>query len=141
METLRSHWVWLAAILTVWSAWDYYEHISRPGSAFEQAPGAWFAFSFATLASVLVIARTTAWLIGRHTPLPELPAATIGIMVAVAAHLRITGPLWDRVLWDGGLIFNGVAIPVLIAATLYLVFRALFALYARVLGSQPPSRA
>ncbi len=141
MRLSRSHWVWLAAILTVWSAWDYYEHISRPGSAFEQAPGAWFAFSLASLVSLLVIARATAWLIERFTSVTELPASTLGIMHGVAAHLVVTGPLWDRVFWDGGLIFNGVAIPVLIAVTLYLAFRALFALYSRVLGSQPPSRA
>lgn len=137
MNLARSHWAWLAATLMLWSVWDYYEHIARPGSPFEAAPGAWFGFTFASLTCLLVIARVTSWLIERFTPVPELPASTIGVLHAVAAHLVVTGPLWDRVFWDGGLRFNAVAVPAGVAALLYLAFRGAFALFARRLGVPP----
>ena len=140
MPLIRSHWVWLTAILLTYSVWDWYEHISRPGSAFEQAPGAWFGFTAASVGGLLLIAWGVSQALQR-AKLPELAASALGVAIAVAAHLTVTGPLWDAIFWDGGLRFDAVATPSAIAAGLYLAFRAVFALFERVTGAPPPSRA
>ena len=139
MDLARSHWAWLAATLTLWSAWDYYDHISRPGSPFEAAPGAWFGFTAASLASVLLVAWGVTWLLERAR-LPELVAATLGIVMAVFSHLTVIGPLWDALFWNGGLMFKAVLVPAVIAGVGYLVFRGFFALMLRV-GSEPVEAA
>jgi hypothetical protein len=124
---LRSHWFAFAAILMIVSGLDYWDHVSRPGSAFAQAPGAWFGFTFASTASLWLVAFATARALERFARLPELPAATLGVAHAVCVHLVIAGPLWDSVFWTGGLRFHGVALPVLVAAAFYLAFRAVLA--------------
>ncbi|MEE4288608.1 MAG: hypothetical protein V2J14_04500 [Erythrobacter sp.] len=129
---VRSHWFWFAAILTVASGLDYWDHISRPGSAFAQAPGAWFGFTFASTVSLWLAARATAWALERFARFPDLAAATLGVAHAVCVHLVLTGPLWGRVFWTGGLGFDGVAVPVLVAAGLYLAFRGVLAAVLRL---------
>ena len=140
MPLARSHWLWFALVLSAYSVWDWYDHISRPGSSFEEFPGAWFGFTFASTLGVWFVAWVSAKALERAR-LPEILAATIGVALAAAAHLIVLGPLWDRLFWDGLLMFDSVATPAAIAAGLYLGFRALFALFATVLGSPPSSRA
>lgn len=135
-----SHWVWLFVILLVWSAFDYWDHISRPGSVFAQAPIAWLGFTVASFLTLFAIARVAAWALGRFARLPELPASTLGILLAVAVHLLIAGPLWDRVFWMGRLQFDAVLMPAFSAALLYLFYRAVFTLIQRLMVP-PRSRA
>jgi len=58
----------------------------------------------------------------------EPNAATLGIMLAIFAHVTITGPLWDEVFSLGSLHFSKPAIPVIVGAVLYSIYRGLFAL-------------
>ena len=113
------------------SAFDYYDHISRPGSAFAQAPALWLGFTAMSTASLIGIAYGAAQLGGRLA-VPALATDTAGVALAVAAHLLITGPFWGRVLWEGNLVFDAVAMPVLVATIASLGFRLLFAAALRL---------
>ena len=139
MSLLRSHWFWFFAILTLVGGFDYYDHISRPGSSFAEAPGAWFGFTAGSHITLCVIAFVVAKAAGR-LPVPSLVADTLGVGCAVAAHLLATGPFWDRLFWNGNLMFDNIAFPIAVGCVLYLFYRGIFA-FASMLRFKPQSRA
>ncbi|MBX7532809.1 hypothetical protein K3165_07735 [Qipengyuania sp. 1XM1-15A] len=132
---IEKHWKALAILIGVASAFDFWDHVSRPGQPFAEAPYAWFGFTAASSISVWLVAFSTSRLLGR-LPIPSLAADTAGVGLGIAAHLLVTGYLWDRIFWNGGLHFDAVALPVAVSCLLYLVFRGAFAaaasLYSRV---------
>ncbi|MFL0354998.1 hypothetical protein ACI5KX_00850 [Erythrobacter sp. GH1-10] len=138
MAVFRSHWVWFFAVLTVVSGFDYWDHISRPGSPFSEAPGAWFAFTLACHSSLCAVAYGLAAALKR-LPIQPLIADTAGVGGAVAFHLLLTGPLWDGIFWTGDLHFNAGIVPMLAACFLYLLYRLAFGFFAHLLGNHPKS--
>ena len=132
MTFVRSHWFWFFAVLTVVSGLDYWDHISRPDSSFQEAPGAWFGFTAASHVSLCVIAYALARLASKLS-IPQLGADVAGVAIAVGSQLKITGPLWDTVFWDGNLRFDAVLLPVVAASAFYLLYRGLFALAERAI--------
>lgn len=143
MQILRSHWFWFFAILTVLSGLDYWDHIARPGSRFEADKAAWFGFTAASHVTVCAIAygiaRAGAGLSQRYS-IPQIVIDTLGFAVAVAMHLLVTGPLWDKLFWFDELMFDGVLVPVLVAAAFYLFYRGIFA-FLSMLRFKPASKA
>ncbi len=121
----RSHWFWLVLVLTLVSIADYLDHIARPGSVFAADPFAWLAFTAASHTSFLVIAYAFSR-IGLAINMPPLLSDTLGVCVATVAHLTLTGPLWDQLLWPPSeLIFASIAAAP-IAALGYLGYRGIF---------------
>ena len=121
------------------SAFDYWDHISRPGDSFGEAPVAWLAFTLAATVTLWIASIVSAKLLGR-TGIPQLVADTLGMGLAIALHLLVTGPLWDRVFWTGQLYFDAVVMPVLVACALYLLFRGAFAGVSRWFVARAASR-
>ncbi|AWW73394.1 hypothetical protein CD351_03010 [Erythrobacter sp. KY5] len=136
---VSSHWFWFFAILTVMSALDYWDHIARPGSSFAQAPWAWLGFTAASHVTLLGLAYGAARLLAK-LPIPGFAADTIGVGLAIAAHLLVTGPMWDSLFWGGNLIFDNVTAPTVVASLVYIAYRLAF-LLAQRLATPPKSRA
>ena len=134
-DTIAKHWKALAVLLGIASAFDYWDHVSRPGQAFAEAPIAWFGFTLASTATLLLAAFSTARLLGR-TRVPQLVADTVGVAFAIAFHLLVAGPLWDRLFWTGKLYFDALALPVVAGTALYLLFRGAFAAVSRLFGTK-----
>jgi hypothetical protein len=138
---IRSHWVWFFAFLTITSGLDYWDRISLPGSAFAQAPGAWFAFTAAAHLSFCVIAYGAACGARRAIGpdrVPVLVPDTLGVGAAIAAHLMLTAPFWDRVFWQGTRTVDAVLVTVLVSCGLYVFYRVLFG-YISHLRLHPPT--
>jgi hypothetical protein len=116
-------WVFFAVIWAV-STLDFFDHVTRENTSdFRDAWPAWLGF---TVGSTLCI---TLLLLAGHLLGPRRGHVrlVIDLLVCMAAfpfHVYFTGPIMDRVFWDGGLVFDGFS-PVLLlpAAMLYLVVR------------------
>ncbi|MEE4206692.1 MAG: hypothetical protein V2I39_10380 [Erythrobacter sp.] len=136
---LASHWFWLFALVGLSTALEYWGDVSGEGSAFAAAPLAWLGYMLASTATLCALAYGLAWLFGR-LPIAPLAGDTLGVAIAIAAHLVLTGPLWASLLWQEGVAFDSPGLPVLAGALTYLFYRGLF-LFARQLFRAPPSRA
>lgn len=124
-EADRLHWKWLGAALLIVSALDFYDHVRRDGAPFAAAWPQWLGFTMASTLSLLAIAYAAA-LVLRRLKLPTIAADTVAFGLAVASHLIVTGPLWDRVFWTGQLRFDAVMLPTLMGMAFYLLYRLLF---------------
>ncbi|NQZ77328.1 MAG: hypothetical protein HRT61_14680 [Ekhidna sp.] len=128
-----SHWLWFFILLTIYSCYDYFEHITREDSIFSQEPGKWLLFTLFSHVTLLTISYGTSQLLGRWKILPELVCSMVGVALACIAHLSFFGPLWDKLFWFDELYFNSIALPAGVAVLLYLIYRGLFYLIARLL--------
>ena len=103
------------ALLMVYTVYDWYEHVSRPGSEFEARAVAWGAFSAASVGTIVAVMLGVHLVLCRFVPARfAVLTATIGLGVALQVHIFATGPLLEWLLWPGGgLTFKPVAALVL----------------------------
>ncbi|WP_271078665.1 hypothetical protein [Aurantiacibacter sp. MUD61] len=127
----RSHWLWLVILLTALTAFDYVDHITRPGAPFGEQPMAWLGFTLGSHITLLVAAYVFAMLL-RRLPLLGLLADTVGFASAISLHLKVSGPFWRELFWTGGdMQFASVWLPMVVGAAAYLIFRGIFHLVRR----------
>ena len=89
----------LFLLVLVYSAYDYWEHISRPDSTFEAYPEQWLAFNLGVISSfilfVTIFKRLSESTLKRKSVLIE--AFPIGLWLAL--YVIGIGPLLNKLLW------------------------------------------
>jgi len=121
-----SHWFWFFVLLAIFSAFDYFEHISRTGSLFSKHPSEWLLFSFASSITVGFTLYFGANLLNA-LKINALVADLSAFVLAMVLHLSLTGSLWNKLLWPHSkLIFH---LDLQMAGTFllgYILYRILF---------------
>ncbi len=123
-----SHWFWFFVFLISYSVYDYFNHISRPGTLFETYPTDWFLFSFV---STLTVAFSIYFIANGLLVIrvPSIVAEIIAFTLSFLIHLGLTGPIWDYYFWPHEELhfpLDTSAIGVLVA--FYVAYRILFAI-------------
>ena len=90
---------YLFTIVIIFSVFDYFEHIGRNGSAFEEHPWYWLFFSISAILSfifgVLLAKKSIENILNKKNLVFEVIA--IGIWLAL--YLSILGPIINKVFW------------------------------------------
>lgn len=90
---------YLMAIIVIYSVYDYFEHIGRSGSTFEEHPWYWLLFSISATLSLILIVLLLKKVFQRIFNHKNLVIEVTAIGVWIALYLSILGPLIDRLLW------------------------------------------
>lgn len=119
-------WVFLGSLWLI-SVLDFVDHVTRTNTSdFRDAWLAWLGFTLGSIGCITLL-LLAGHLIGARRGLWRLLIDLAVCMASLPVHVCLTGPIMDRVFWDGGLIFDGFNPALLVPiAALYLVVRGVF---------------
>ena len=90
---------YLIALLLIYSVYDYFEHILRPGSTFEEHPWYWLLFTSSAVSSFIIVVLMMKKLIQKMTNKKNLLFEMVAIGIWLASYLFLIGPLIDEFFW------------------------------------------
>lgn len=115
---------YLIAIIIVYSTYDYFEHIGREGSIFEEHPWHWLMFTISAILSFLVVVLLVKKLLERILNQKSLIIEVVAIGIWVTLYLSVLGPLIDHLFWPfDDLIFGFKFGPVFIILIAFFIIR------------------
>ena len=92
----------LAIVLFIYSVYDYYDHISRTGSNFEQHPWYWLWFSFAAFSTFILITFPVKTFLEKSLKRKHLLIEIIAIGIWISLYLKLLGPILAKLIWPFG---------------------------------------
>ena len=98
-KLLSNHWFWLISVFSIYTIYDIYDHIARPGSVFEEYPLQWSLFSILSQLSIFLILFGSIWIMEKIVKRPFFLIDFAGIILAVAWHVYIAGPIINQLLF------------------------------------------
>lgn len=117
---------YLIAIVVMYSVYDYFEHIGRSGSTFEEHPWYWFLFSISAVLSFILVVLLVKKMIERIFNQKNLVIELTAIGIWLALYISILGPLIDKLLWPfDDLHFSFNFGPFFIVLIVYFIIRLL----------------
>lgn len=117
---------YLIAIVVMYSVYDYFEHIGRSGSTFEEHPWYWFLFSISAVLSFILVVLLVKKMIQRIFNQKNLVIELTAIGIWLALYISILGPLIDKLLWPfDDLHFSFNFGPFFIILIVYFIIRLL----------------
>lgn len=121
-------WMVISGGLLLYTFYDIYEHISRPGSTFEANPVMWFVFSLVSFITLMGLMFLVTRLLDRLFNGYQVMKEVLGLFTAVSFHILISGPIYNQLFWPADqLLFYFNISAILILCGMYLFFRiALF---------------
>ena len=90
---------YLIAIVVVYSVYDYFEHIRRSGSTFEEHPWYWLLFSTAAILSLILVVLLVKIILEKLVNQKNLVIEVMALGVWLAIYLLILGPLINKLFW------------------------------------------
>ena len=90
---------YLMAVVVIYSVYDYFEHIGRNGSTFEEHPWYWLLFSIAAIVSLILVVLLVKKVIQRIFNQKNLVIEVAAIGIWLTLYISILGPLIDKLLW------------------------------------------
>ncbi len=115
---------YLMAIVVIYSVYDYFEHIGRSGSTFEEHPWYWLVFSISAVVSFIVIVLLVKKIIQRIFKHKNLVIEVIAIGVWLSLYISILGPIINKLFWPfDNLYFSFNFGPFLIILVGYFLIR------------------
>ena len=115
---------YLFLIIILYSVYDYFEHILRPGSIFEEHPWYWLLFTTSAVASLIVVVLLIKRLLQKVFNKKNLLFEVIAIAIWIALYISVLGPGIDLFFWPfGELHFRFSFGPVVIIPAAYFVIR------------------
>ena len=115
---------YLMAIVVIYSVYDYFEHIGRSGSTFEEHPWYWLVFSISAVVSFIVIVLLVKKIIQKIFKHKNLVIEVIAIGVWLSLYISILGPIINKLFWPfDNLYFSFNFGPFLIILVGYFLIR------------------
>ena len=90
---------YLMALVVIYSVYDYFEHIGRSGSTFEEHPWYWLLFSISGVLSLIVIVLLVKNIIQRVFKHKNLVIEVTAIGIWLALYISILGPIINKLFW------------------------------------------
>ncbi|WP_299766418.1 hypothetical protein [uncultured Dokdonia sp.] len=123
---------YFVVIVIIYSAYDYYEHISRKDAIFEEHPWYWLFFSSAATTSLILITFFAKKYIEKITKIKNVLIEVTAIGIWLILYLTIIGPLLAKILWPfGTLNFNFRFSSFFIILGIYFITRIIINLITR----------
>ena len=117
---------YLMAIVVIYSVYDYFEHIGRNGSTFEEHPWYWLLFTITAMLSIIVVVLLVKKIFQRIFNQKNLVIEVMAIGIWLTLYISILGPLIDKLLWPfDDLYFSFSFGPFFIILISYFIIRLL----------------
>ena len=98
---------YLFTIVILYSVYDYFEHIGRKGSTFQEHPWYWLLFSISAVLSLILIVLLVKNIIQRIFKNKNLVIEVTAIGIWLALYISILGPIINKLFWPfDNLYFN-----------------------------------
>ena len=115
---------YLFTITILYSVYDYFEHIGRSGSTFEEHPWYWLFFSISAILTLIFIVLLTKKSLEKALHKKNLLFEVIGIGIWLALYLSILGPIINKLFWPFDTLHFGFKFgPFFIVLIVYFVIR------------------
>ena len=122
---------YLITIVILYSVYDYFDHVLRPGSTFEAHPWYWLLFSVSAVLSFVLVVLLIKNLLQRSFNLKNLLIEVVAIGIWLVLYISILGPFLDKLFWPyGDLSFKLKFGPVFIILIAYFIIRLIINLIA-----------
>jgi len=89
----------IIVILITYSVYDYFEHIGRKGSTFEEHPWYWLFFSLSAVLSFILVVLLAKEMMQKIFNQKNLLFEVTAIGIWLALYLSILGPLINKLSW------------------------------------------
>ena len=123
---------YLMAIVVIYSVYDYFEHIGRNGSTFEEHPWYWLLFTITAILSLILVVLLVKKIIQKIFNQKNLVIEVIAIGIWLTLYISILGPLIDKLLWPfDDLYFSFSFGPFFVILIGYFIIRLLINLVIR----------
>ncbi len=123
---------YLFTVIILYSVYDYFEHIGRSGSTFEEHPLYWLLFSVAGVLSFIIIVLLVKNTIQRIFNHKNLIIEVIAIGSWLALYISMLGPMNNKLFWSfDNLYFRFSFGPFLIILVGYFTIRIIINLILR----------
>lgn len=117
---------YLMALVVVYSIYDYFEHIGRRGSTFEEHPWHWLALNIAAISSLILVVLLIKMAIQKIINQKNLIIEVIAIGIWLSLYIYIIGPLINTLFWPfDHLYFSFNFGPFIIVLVGYFILRLL----------------
>lgn len=90
---------YLMAIVVIYSVYDYFEHIGRSGSTFEEHPWYWLLFSVSAVLSFVVVVLLLKKVFQKIFNQKKIVIEVTAFGIWLALYMTILGPLIDKLFW------------------------------------------
>lgn len=114
----------IITLLIVYTIYDYFEHIGRSGSSFEEHPLYWLLFTIAVVLSFILVVIGIKKGLENITKHKILLIEILSIGAWIALYLIFIGPLINKLFWPfSELYFSFSFGPFFIILTCYFILR------------------
>ena len=111
-------------IVIAYSAYDYFEHIGRSGSTFEEHPWHWLLFNLLAIFSFMLVVGLLKKLFERIFNQKNLVIEVAAIGIWMMFYIALLGPVIDALAWPfGELNFRFKFGPIFIILIGYFIIR------------------
>ena len=90
---------YLMTLVVIYSVYDYFEHIGRSGSTFEEHPWYWLLFSTTVILSLILVVLFIKMILERLINQKNIVIEVMALGVWLALYLSILGPLINTLFW------------------------------------------
>ncbi|MBL7473074.1 hypothetical protein [Robertkochia sediminum] len=117
-------WMVICGGLLLYTFYDIYDHISRPGSTFVANPVMWIVFSLVSLITIIVLMFLVSRLLDLVFNGYQVVKEVLGLFVAISFHILISGPVYNALFWPADQLMFSFNIPaILMLCGIYFFFR------------------
>lgn len=118
--------IYLTIVLFIYSIYDYFEHIRRPGDIFGDHSFHWLAFSVAAFTTFIIISFGVKYLLEKVLKTKNLLIEIGAVGIWIFSYLSFLGPIVDKLFWPfDELIFSFKFGPFSIILGIYFVARVI----------------
>ncbi|WNJ18392.1 hypothetical protein [Pontibacter sp. G13] len=90
---------WFTLVAISYSTYDYFEHITRNESVFEDHPWHWLAFTATSTAAMILTVLGIKYLLERLFNARNLLIETAAIGSWIYLHISLWGPMFNQLCW------------------------------------------
>jgi hypothetical protein len=123
-QLLKKYWFWFVSIVLLYSIFDYFEHILRPESVFEELWLDWLLFNIGAIGSLLLIVLGAKNLLEAVLKKQSLLFELTAIAIWIVLYLNLIGPMLNTYIWPPqDLFFQFQFSSFFVILTIYFVLR------------------
>ncbi len=90
---------YLISVVTLYSIYDYFEHIGRNGTTYNEHPWYWLLFTTSAILSFLIIVILSKKILQKLLNRKNLIIEVLAIGIWLGLYLLIVGPAIDQFFW------------------------------------------
>lgn len=123
-QLFKKYWFWFISVVLLYSIYDYFEHILRPESVFEELWLDWLFFNIGAIGSLLFVVLGVKYLLELVLKKQSLLFEITAIAIWLVLYLNLIGPMLNTYIWPPqDLFFQFQFSSFFVILTIYFVLR------------------